>query len=248
MSWAEKPFITLSDLEKIAKPQRESLLKQRHIWKWNAQSNRLLNMRHADNIAARVEPVPGPDIDHIDFDDPFVKPKIIRPKAGKNFYVYQRTDNGWDKPSGWLQMRVVQWDVDTVFVEHPDTLKEIKLSRRMLKNHGYDGIDIRKPSETWFYTAEGVEQVINSEDKVMEMLAAARASRAALNAMAFALDQGETAILPIPSGADKATIMRSFRERAKLHHPDHGGNADDFRRLCAAKDKALAAATLQQET
>jgi hypothetical protein len=49
----------------------------------------------------------------------------------------------------------------------------------------------------------------------------------------------DDSVLPLPPGADRRTIMREFRKWAKVHHPDHGGDAEAFGRLCAAKDAAL---------
>jgi hypothetical protein len=42
-------------------------------------------------------------------------------------------------------------------------------------------------------------------------------------------------------------IMTAFRAKAKIHHPDYGGDPQDFRRLCEAKDKALARATRRKQ-
>lgn len=49
----------------------------------------------------------------------------------------------------------------------------------------------------------------------------------------------------IPAGtrgarcADRAAITNAFRALAKKHHPDAGGDPDDFKRLRAAYDAAL---------
>ena len=38
----------------------------------------------------------------------------------------------------------------------------------------------------------------------------------------------------------EAKVLAAFRKLSKRHHPDMGGSAQEFRRLCAAKDRALA--------
>jgi hypothetical protein len=36
-------------------------------------------------------------------------------------------------------------------------------------------------------------------------------------------------------------LMQAFRQAAQTHHPDHGGNPEDMRRVCAARDMILRA-------
>jgi len=47
-------------------------------------------------------------------------------------------------------------------------------------------------------------------------------------------------ILGVDRGADRVAITNAFRALAKIHHPDAGGNAEDFKRLRKAHDAALA--------
>ncbi len=46
-------------------------------------------------------------------------------------------------------------------------------------------------------------------------------------------------ILGVRSDADKAEITNAYRALAKVHHPDVGGRAEDFKRLRAAYEEAI---------
>lgn len=46
-------------------------------------------------------------------------------------------------------------------------------------------------------------------------------------------------VLGVERTADKAAITNAFRALAKTHHPDYGGQAEDFKRLRAAYEQAL---------
>jgi hypothetical protein len=46
-------------------------------------------------------------------------------------------------------------------------------------------------------------------------------------------------ILGVEQLADKGAITNAFRALSKVHHPDVGGNLDDFKRLRKAYDDAL---------
>jgi DnaJ-domain-containing protein 1 len=48
-------------------------------------------------------------------------------------------------------------------------------------------------------------------------------------------------ILGVTSDADKAAIGNAYRALSKIHHPDYGGNAEDFHRLRTAYEQALQA-------
>lgn len=47
-------------------------------------------------------------------------------------------------------------------------------------------------------------------------------------------------VLGVKPDADAVAIKNAFRALAKVHHPDAGGNKDDFNRLRDAYDKGLA--------
>lgn len=42
------------------------------------------------------------------------------------------------------------------------------------------------------------------------------------------------------NGNTEAKVLAAFRKLSKVRHPDMGGSAQEFQRLCAAKDRALA--------
>lgn len=46
-------------------------------------------------------------------------------------------------------------------------------------------------------------------------------------------------VLGVKADASKVDIRNAFRALSKVHHPDYGGNADDFRRLREAYDAGL---------
>jgi len=46
-------------------------------------------------------------------------------------------------------------------------------------------------------------------------------------------------VLGVEQGADKQAIINAYRALAKIHHPDTGGNPDDFRRLREAYETGL---------
>jgi len=48
-------------------------------------------------------------------------------------------------------------------------------------------------------------------------------------------------VLGVSPDADKTAIVNAYRALAKIHHPDAGGNADDFRRLREAYEAGLRA-------
>lgn len=47
-------------------------------------------------------------------------------------------------------------------------------------------------------------------------------------------------ILGVQQNANKSDVVNAFRSLAKVHHPDYGGSADDFKRLREAYEQALA--------
>lgn len=49
-------------------------------------------------------------------------------------------------------------------------------------------------------------------------------------------------VLGLAPDADRQAIVNAFRALAKVHHPDAGGDPEDFRRLRSAYEAALAAA------
>jgi hypothetical protein len=63
---------------------------------------------------------------------------------------------------------------------------------------------------------------------------AARPRRAAMAAGAWPL------VLGVAPSATEAEIKRAYRKRALETHPDHGGDADDFRRVQHAYEQAVA--------
>jgi len=46
-------------------------------------------------------------------------------------------------------------------------------------------------------------------------------------------------VLGISRTASRAEIVNAYRALAKIHHPDVGGDADEFKRLRAAYETAL---------
>lgn len=47
-------------------------------------------------------------------------------------------------------------------------------------------------------------------------------------------------VLGLEVGCDQEAVNAAYRSLAKKHHPDHGGDAKDFKRLQAAYEEALA--------
>lgn len=46
-------------------------------------------------------------------------------------------------------------------------------------------------------------------------------------------------VLGVKQDANKQTVINAYRALAKIHHPDAGGNTDDFKRLRAAYEEAI---------
>jgi len=46
-------------------------------------------------------------------------------------------------------------------------------------------------------------------------------------------------VLGVEADAGKQTIINAYRALAKIHHPDSGGNANDFKRLRTAYETGL---------
>ena len=46
-------------------------------------------------------------------------------------------------------------------------------------------------------------------------------------------------VLGINKGSDKKEIKNAYKSMARVHHPDSGGNAEQFRKVREAYDKAL---------
>jgi len=61
-----------------------------------------------------------------------------------------------------------------------------------------------------------------------------RRPAAALSATISQSEAEALAILGLEPGASRALIKRTYRQLAKLHHPDLGGDAAAFQRLDAA--------------
>lgn len=48
-------------------------------------------------------------------------------------------------------------------------------------------------------------------------------------------------LLGVPANYTREDVIAAFRREVKKAHPDHGGTADDFRKLVEARDRLLAA-------
>lgn len=70
-----------------------------------------------------------------------------------------------------------------------------------------------------------------------EMLEQAFTGFAALPPAGYAKPWWET--LGVSQAAPRESIVAAHRELAKLHHPDHGGNAERMAEINAARDAAL---------
>lgn len=46
-------------------------------------------------------------------------------------------------------------------------------------------------------------------------------------------------ILGVPQDAPRAAVVNAYKALAKVHHPDAGGNADDFKRLRKAYEEGV---------
>lgn len=52
-------------------------------------------------------------------------------------------------------------------------------------------------------------------------------------------DDNPWQILEIPLGSDVDTIKKVYRILAKIHHPDHGGDPEMFKKIKAAYDQVM---------
>ena len=156
------------------------------------------------------------------------KPASDSTQAVRQEYLYTDHDKGdwWDGTGDWLYSRphrVVKVTKHSVFVDkdrwRPDgTWREYDVETYRLDRHKLDGT-----GEVWsrqarerFYTKPIEERRQQHRPK-------------------YLVD------LDLPAGATKRQIKAQFRRLARVHHPDCGGNAEDFKRIRAAYEQATSA-------
>ena len=133
-------------------------------------------------------------------------------------YLYTSWWSDYRNEGGWTKHRITKITKKRVFIYYQMYAKQMSFDRAELEANGYAFAFKRSTACNMFYTKAGIE----AED---------RESRQNTSTQLDVLD--------LTGDCTRADIMKAFRERSKVHHPDFGGNADDFRRFVEAKDRAL---------
>jgi hypothetical protein len=82
-------------------------------------------------------------------------------------------------------------------------------------------------SATSYYSAAGIEARRREDERIKRRKSGP-------------IRPDDADLLGIDVDASEADVVAAFRRMSKIHHPDQGGTAESFRRLCEAKDRALA--------
>jgi hypothetical protein len=153
------------------------------------------------------------------------KPASDSKQAVQQEYLYTDHDKGdwWDGLGDWLYSRphrVIKVTKRSVFVEKERWRPEGTWREYDVESYRLDRHELEATGEVWsrqarerFYT-KPIEE------------------RRQLPRPQYLAD------LDLPQGATKAQIDSQFRRLARVHHPDCGGNAEDFKRIRAAYEQA----------
>ncbi|MGI9424933.1 MAG: hypothetical protein ACR2PA_17175 [Hyphomicrobiaceae bacterium] len=146
---------------------------------------------------------------------------------------------------GWQQLPITRVTPTTVYVCHPgrqddssDTVKNapavVALDRRALETTGWATCETDCPGR--FYTHEGRPKPASSDSEDdIAMLDAYMATVGLKPVMAE-----ERTVLGLVGTVNKSKVLSAFRKLAHTHHPDSGGDPDQFRKIVDAKDNLLA--------
>lgn len=152
------------------------------------------------------------------------KPASDSKQTVQQEYLYTNHDKGdwWDGTGDWLYSqahRIVKVTKQSVFVE-----KEYWRSQIGVETYRLDRRELEENGETWSHQAR--ERFFTKP--IEERRQQCRPQ--------YLVD------LDLPAGATKGQIKSQFRRLAMKHHPDRFGDAEEFKRVKRAYDKAMAKA------
>lgn len=131
----------------------------------------------------------------------------------------------YEAPGRWIEHKITKVTAKKVFVlrdTHP--ARQYTFDRAKLESTGKAWFR-QSTASRWFYTKAAVD--------------ALEAEQAERRKEWRSIQPEEGNLLGISGECTRAEIMKAFREKSKLYHPDQGGTNEQFRQLCEAKDKAL---------
>ena len=141
-------------------------------------------------------------------------------------YLYTDHDAGWDYgPTEWYSRphRIIKTTKRSVFVEQGKWRPEGTWHEYDVKSYRLDRHELDEAGEAWSYQARERFYTKPFEERRQQYRPQ------------YLVD------LDMPEGATQEQIKTQFRRLAKVHHPDCGGNAEDFIRIRAAYEQATSA-------
>jgi hypothetical protein len=160
----------------------------------------------------------------------------------KEGYIQYRTSK-----TKWERFRVINWTKRWVFIDAgcesgdcPELGKTAWIDREKLREDGHHW-----STHGWYYTEAGMKKAKEDDAararEEAEEKARQRQShwQSSTRFDSSSRRREDATILGVAENASKAEITAAFKKLAKIYHPDAGGNAEEFKRISAAKDRML---------
>jgi hypothetical protein len=166
-------------------------------------------------------------------------------------YLWSRDHGDWPKcarENGWIRHPITRITAKRVFIANEplerdlwrqDLRQQRSFDRKDLEKQGYAWARTRNHDE-WFYNDSGRARFEAEQPNWRaEEAEKGRRSREFREAM-WGNPLGRTyPLLQLTTPFSRDDVMRKFRQRALELHPDHGGDAAQFRQLVMEKEQAL---------
>ncbi len=155
------------------------------------------------------------------------KPASDSKQAVQQEYLYTDHDAGWDAgPSEWYSRphRIIKVTKHSVFIEKDRWRPEGTWMEYDVECYRLDRRELEETGEVWSDQARERFFTKPIEERRQQYRPQ------------YLVD------LDLPAGATKGQIKSQFRRLAMKHHPDRFGDAEEFKRVKRAYDKAMAKA------